>query len=102
MFLFFLLSFLLLNERTALAANGGFFQNNNAGGSTLDDPYKVLGVDRSASNEEIQKAYRQKARETHREYGIVVVAFRIVRFFYAMMMYAVIARHCYFSQISLW
>lgn len=31
------------------------------------DPYKVLGVKRQASDADIQKAYRRKARETHRE-----------------------------------
>jgi len=30
-----------------------------------DDPYKVLGVKQTATNEDIQKAYRQKAKETH-------------------------------------
>ncbi|KAL7534775.1 hypothetical protein ACHAXR_006066, partial [Thalassiosira sp. AJA248-18] len=30
-----------------------------------DDPYKVLGVKNTATDEVIQKAYRQKARETH-------------------------------------
>lgn len=31
----------------------------------MDDPYKVLGVARDASPEEIKKAYRKKARENH-------------------------------------
>ena len=29
------------------------------------DPYKVLGVDRSASEAEIKKAHRQKAKDLH-------------------------------------
>lgn len=31
----------------------------------MDDPYKVLGVARDASTEEIRRAYRQRAKETH-------------------------------------
>lgn len=31
----------------------------------IDDPYKVLGVERDASKEEIKRAYRKKAKEYH-------------------------------------
>lgn len=31
----------------------------------MTDPYKVLGVDRNATDEEIKKAYREKARQYH-------------------------------------
>ena len=33
--------------------------------ATVKDPYKTLGVDRKASDEEIKKAYRKLAREYH-------------------------------------
>lgn len=32
-----------------------------------EDPYQVLGVKPTASNDDIQKAYRKRAKETHRE-----------------------------------
>jgi preprotein translocase subunit Sec63 len=32
-----------------------------------DDPYKVLGVKRTASVDDVQRAYRLRARETHRK-----------------------------------
>ena len=31
----------------------------------VDDPYKVLGVSRDASKDEIKRAYRTKAKEYH-------------------------------------
>lgn len=31
----------------------------------IDDPYKVLGISRDATKDEIKKAYRQKAKEYH-------------------------------------
>src|SRR5918998_307095 len=33
--------------------------------ATVTDPYKVLGVDRKASDDEIKKAYRKLARRYH-------------------------------------
>ena len=31
----------------------------------VEDPYKVLGVSRDATPDEVKKAYRKKARENH-------------------------------------
>ena len=31
----------------------------------MSDPYKVLGISRDASDEEIKKAYREKSRKYH-------------------------------------
>jgi curved DNA-binding protein CbpA len=31
----------------------------------MDDPYKILGVDRTASTEEVRRAYRERAKATH-------------------------------------
>jgi len=55
-----ILSLCLIDRSTAL--------NFQQGSQTpQEDPYKVLGVKRTASDADIQKAYRQRARETHRE-----------------------------------
>jgi len=35
----------------------------------MEDPYKILGVKKKASKEEIKKAYRRKAKETHPDVG---------------------------------
>ena len=31
----------------------------------MSDPYKVLGIDRSATDDEVKKAYREKSRKYH-------------------------------------
>ncbi len=31
----------------------------------MDDPYEILGVDRTASTEEVRRAYRERAKTTH-------------------------------------
>ena len=49
------------------SGNSNFFQKPQQF-NTAGDPYKVLGVRRTASDDEIQKAYRKRAKETHREY----------------------------------
>ena len=36
-----------------------------------DDPYKVLGIKFTATDAEIQQAYRKKAKETHRKFVLV-------------------------------
>ena len=36
----------------------------------MSDPYKVLGVDRGASDEEIKKAYRSLSRKYHPDANI--------------------------------
>eukprot|EP00927_Polykrikos_kofoidii_P010333 TRINITY_DN14367_c0_g5_i1.p1 TRINITY_DN14367_c0_g5~~TRINITY_DN14367_c0_g5_i1.p1 ORF type:complete len:624 (+),score=118.90 TRINITY_DN14367_c0_g5_i1:117-1988(+) len=43
-----------------------------------DDPYSVLGVDRSASDAELRSAYRRRALETHPDKGGTAEAFRQV------------------------
>ena len=36
----------------------------------MSDPYKVLGLSRDASDEEVKKAYRQLSREYHPDANI--------------------------------
>mmetsp|Transcript_25330 Transcript_25330/g.52964 ORF Transcript_25330/g.52964 Transcript_25330/m.52964 type:complete len:739 (+) Transcript_25330:150-2366(+) len=50
----------MLDESTAI---NNFFDKSSS--QPKLDPYKVLGVKRTATDEAIQKAYRQKAKETH-------------------------------------
>jgi len=61
----FLLLLISINISTA-SARRNFFHNKPAQQQQLD-PYKVLGLKHTASNDDIQKAYRKKARETHRK-----------------------------------
>lgn len=50
-----------------------FFLDRPAGGVRASniradgDPYKILGVKRTASDDEIHQAYRKRAKETHRK-----------------------------------
>ena len=43
------------------------------------DPWKILGVDRNATKEQIQKAYREKARKHHPDHGGDAWAFQQVQ-----------------------
>ena len=36
----------------------------------MSDPYKVLGIDRSATDDEVKKAYREKSRKYHPDANI--------------------------------
>ncbi|TQO22738.1 J domain-containing protein [Paramicrobacterium agarici] len=48
--------------------------------SPLDEsPYDVLGVDRTASNEELRRAYRRRARQTHPDLGGSAATFNAVQ-----------------------
>jgi len=44
---------------------GDYYKNFKFDYGNAFDPYKVLGVDRSASNEDIKKAFRKMARRWH-------------------------------------
>lgn len=57
-----------INLSTVISARRNFFHNKPAQQQQQQiDPYKVLGLKHTASNDDIQKAYRKKARETHRK-----------------------------------
>ena len=66
-----ILILILLDRSTVWGNYNNFFFNNRRPESSPiindDDPYKVLGVKRTASDEEVQKAYRKRAKETHRK-----------------------------------
>lgn len=65
---FLLLLIISINLSTVTSARRNFFHNKPAQQQQQQiDPYKVLGLKHTASNDDIQKAYRKKARETHRK-----------------------------------
>ena len=65
---FLVIIFVSLYTSTATARTNGFFNNKPGPGIKDDDPYKVLGVRRTATADDVQRAYRQRARETHRKW----------------------------------
>ena len=65
---FLVVIFVSLYTSTATARTNGFFNNKPGPGIKDEDPYKVLGVRRTAAADDVQRAYRQKARETHRKW----------------------------------
>lgn len=46
-------------------SNSGSYSNNGSSQSYPKDPYKVLGIEKSATNEEVKKAYRRLAMKYH-------------------------------------
>ncbi|MGN0846668.1 MAG: TerB family tellurite resistance protein [Kiritimatiellia bacterium] len=55
-------------EEAARRIHGGGQGRHTAGGPSQEaapDPYEVIGVARSASNDEIRRAYREKAKKFH-------------------------------------
>ena len=75
-----LLSLSFIVDQSAAARNN-FFKPPRSNNKQID-PYKVLGLKRTASNDDIQKAYRQKARETHRKCSAILYNIHMT---YAMM-----------------
>lgn len=44
----------------------------------MDSPFDVLGIDPSADDEEVERAYRRRAKETHPDLGGSADAFKLV------------------------
>ena len=44
----------------------------------MDDPYKVLGLERGASDEEVKKAYRRLAKKYHPDLNPGVTSCRLL------------------------
>jgi hypothetical protein len=61
-----------------IPGSGGGGWNGRVARSDLPDYYEVLGVDRTASTEEIQKAYRAAAKRSHPDHGGSVEAMQQV------------------------
>ena len=84
------LSFIIDQPTAAARGRNNFFNNNKPpprSNNQQIDPYKVLGVKRNASNDDIQKAYRQKARETHRKCSAILCIYNIVHMMCTISLY---------------
>ncbi len=45
--------------------SGSFSQKENQSAEINNDPYEILGINRDATKDEIQKAYKHKAKQYH-------------------------------------
>jgi curved DNA-binding protein CbpA len=72
----------LWSRRRLAAAEDNAYLDDIANGG-VPSPYDVLGVDPDASDGEIERAYRDRLKETHPDHGGSTEEFRAVRAAYA-------------------